>query len=189
MSVVLRRLNRTISTRSLVSTVLLLANVPVTSRAAEPVGCNLGGYFTDKANSSGPGTASYAGTPIVTAEASTSQAIELVALRRNQEAEACPAGSTRVGGVCQPIRRAAEVSEREQVTRRSEPSRQPVRPVTQVSKGSERPIGFQMSEPERFGVWSEVFGDYERRTGLGTSDAPASRSQRTAGLLVGADRT
>src|SRR5262249_45726625 len=125
MSVVLRRLNRTISTRSLVSTVLLLANVPVTSRAAEPVGCNLGGYFTDKANSSGPGPVSPAGLPLLPAGVSTSQETDLGAFGRNKEAEACQPGSTRAGGVCHPIRRAAEVSEREQVTRRSEPSRQP----------------------------------------------------------------
>ena len=36
-------------------------------------------------------------------------------------------------------------------------------------------------------MWSEAFADYERRTGLGDATGSASRSQRTAGLLVGAD--
>src|SRR5262249_23200482 len=38
-------------------------------------------------------------------------------------------------------------------------------------------------------IWSEGFADYERRTGLGDATGPASRSQHSAGFLVGADHT
>jgi hypothetical protein len=50
------------------------------------------------------GSPTVAGTSFAAAEASTNQAMELVAQRRRQEEQACPAGAIRVGGVCQPIR-------------------------------------------------------------------------------------
>ena len=58
-------------------------------------------------NNAYPAGSTPAGTSLAAAEASTAQVMELVAQRRATEAEACPAGSVRLGGVCQPVRRIA----------------------------------------------------------------------------------
>ena len=194
-----------VSRTALISTIassLLSAQANAQAIPAPPTGCDRGLFTTG--NNTIPAAATAAGTSLAAAEASTAQVMELVAQRRAQEAEACPANFIKVGGACQPVRR---------ITSTSQPaSSAPATPVNtgatltssakpsaarRLSAGTPDRRRSDVSpddvsvkpEPvvERNAVWSEAFADYERRTGLGDATSSASRSQRTAGLVVGAD--
>ncbi len=170
-----------------------------------PPGCDLklqnAQLFTSLNNQIGT-TGTAVGSSLNSAEASTAQVMEIVAQRRAQEAESCPANFSRVGGFCQPVRRIAL----------AEPaSSSPATPVdtgaTLTSTGKTNSVRRSSVAPDRRqsvakpddsrlkpeqeatrnAVWSEAFADYERRRGLGNASESASRKQATAGVLFGAD--
>jgi hypothetical protein len=172
-------------------------------------GCSIAPFFTDQNNTT-PASATAAGTSLAAAEASTVQAMEVVAQRRAQEAESCPEGFTKSGGVCRPIQRIASEVPASSVpstpidtgatltgnmpTRRSSKETGDKRRVvvvkpddTRIKREAEATRIKREAEAARNAVWSEAFGDYERRTGLQNATGTASRTQTTVGTLVGAD--
>ncbi len=143
-----------------------------------------------------------AGTSLAAAEASTAQTMEVVAQRRADEAEFCPKGFTKVGGVCQPARKiaSAEPSSSAPATpidtgatlTSSGKTKQSPRPSIDTSEKRRSVVAANTRmklEPEstRNDTWSDAFADYERRTGLGGATGSASRSQTTVGTLFGVD--
>lgn len=119
-----------------------------------------------------------------TTQETTRTATNAIADRRQTEADRCPDGTERIGGVCrrpaaveaapaaapvqpvsaEPARRAARRVQRERrgapVVRRAAPVRAPVYKALPV------PV---IDEGIRVAAWTRVFGDYERRTGNGAS--------------------
>jgi hypothetical protein len=97
---------------------------------------------------------------------STQVAVEAISARRRLEVERCPDGLVRVNDVCQPPPGAAPA-----VTTPAPPPRKTARhrapkaapapvykaPVTKIEPGP------------RFAVWANGYGDYERRTGTGST--------------------
>jgi hypothetical protein len=155
-------------------------NTPTNCNAAlTPPGFG-GAYFTNAGNTTSPASA-VAGTTISGSEASTSLATELLAQRRIQEAQSCPVGYIKVGGLCQPENKIKKQEVRLSRPRRA-PSDEP--PVQRLQPRQTQ----EASSPSLNAVWGQAFTDYEQRTGLGTALAPASRTQRTDGLLFGTDR-
>lgn len=152
------------------------ANTPTNCTAAVPPGFG-GAYFTNAGNTTSPASAA-AGTTISGSEASTSLATELLAQRRVQEAQSCPVGFIKVGGICQRENKAKPETTR---SRTSLSGGQPVQPLQSRQVQDAPSPGFQSA------VWGQAFTDYEQRSGLGSALAPASRTQRTDGLLFGAD--
>jgi outer membrane immunogenic protein len=182
----LRSLQRDKLAFPLLSAALLLSSQ--SAYAAPPTGCDPlisvpgfgGNYFSNNVDVS-PAISGPAGTAVAAVEATTSIATEQVALRRVQEAQICPAGTTKIDGVCKPVaRKPAE-------PRRSTSSRTAVTGPKQYLKS--QPSDESQPFTGSNAVWAQAFTDYEQRSGLGTSAVPASRSQLTSGLLFGADHT
>lgn len=152
-------------------------------------------YLTSQGNFTGPGSSGGGGTSVTGTEASTTMVAELVAQRRVQEALSCPIGYTRINGSCQPERRTVT----DERASRSLPKTGSMTSLTgktpsssATSKTDERKLTPQtdiIPALSSNAVWSEAFYDYERRTGLGTTQAPADRTQQTFGMVFGADRT
>lgn len=145
-------------------------------------------YFTNAGNTISVTSNASGGTSIGSAEASTAVISELMAERRVREAIACPAGYEKVEGVCRPVRPRLSSGHRSKPKPSSSPSStlsrdRAAQPSTQFSPEAQPELFRQNS------VWSEARYDYEKRTGLGTPGAPASRTQSTVELLVGGDRT
>ncbi len=150
-------------------------------------------YLTSKGNTvSAAGAPSTPGTSLSGTEASTSFMTELVAQRRVQEAQICPSGYEKIGGICQPLRRKV-VQERVATSRTDTGTMTSLtRRSTTVPAPSAKPADFAAKPSDTQGlnaIWSEAFYDYERRTGLGSAASPASRSQQTSSLLFGADHS
>jgi hypothetical protein len=120
--------------------------------------------------------------------------------RRQAEEQRCPEGFERVGGACRRV--AAEAT--------STPPPPPPAPVSATKKGTKSKQKAAVSSPRllptykapplvldqgvRFATWARVFGDYERRTGTGTTSALSlaldGRSETTTiGGLTGIDVT
>ncbi len=80
-------------------TVVVLATVSVlaTEAVAGPP-C----YTSDPNSQSATGAATAAGVSVVAANSSTAQILEMVAERREEQTQSCPAGYVSVGGACQP---------------------------------------------------------------------------------------
>lgn len=150
-----------------------------TAQAQFPANCNNGRFFTTSANTISGGSSNTGGITVAAAEASTVQALEMVAQRRIQEAQACPVGSVREGGIC--IRK-KETPRRVTSTRTSGP--RPSAPTPDTEPSPEVSV-----QPPANALWAEGFADYEKRTGLGNATASQSRSQKTSGVLFGADHT
>ena len=152
-------------------------------------------YFTNAGNLiSTPGTLGAAASSISATEASTSVVTELIASRRVQEAKVCSAGYENVGGVCQPVR--TKVSERRSSPQPKSSSMTsiwgttPPAPTSQTGRQDLQPTLQTQFEPlPSKSIWSEAVYDYEKRSGLGTPLAPASRTQQTSELLFGGDHT
>jgi hypothetical protein len=148
-------------------------------------------YFTDRGNTVSSQTAG-SSTSVASVETSTAIVTEMIAERRMQEAVACPAGYENVRGICQPIRaRIAERPSNSQTKSSSMTSivgspRGPQRTKPRDLVVNEQPV---LEERRQNGIWSEILYDSEKRTGLGTASAPASRTQQTVEMLVGGDQT
>ena len=116
-----------------------------------------------------------------------------IAERRDQERERCPAGFSRVDGVCRrrPV---------------AEPARAvpPEKPKAVIERRALQPPPTPFIEPAaRFGTWIQVFGDYQKRdasgpgaltinsTGPGSSNLALNIQSRTStvGFVGGADLT
>jgi len=115
-------------------------------------------------------------------QTTTTQTMEAVRERRIQETERCPAGYIRENGVCQPVRTTQ--------TRQAAP-----RQNIAVVKAAPPPEAAIIS-PVLTAVWSQAFGDYERRTNLSpqaqdTTGNAINLSSRTltGGVLGGTDLT
>ena len=91
-----------------------------------------------------------------TTETTTKEIGKSIVERREQERERCPAGFSRVDGACQPTRR--PVREPARAVPREKPTPAPV-----VKAPPPLPI-----EPAiRFGTWTQVYGDYQKRDAAG----------------------
>jgi hypothetical protein len=180
-------------------------NPPSCTNSPPPASSGLGSIaqFFTTLNNTANASSSVAGTSLSAADASTAQAMEVVAERRAQEAYPCPPGFAKLGGVCRPARRFASLEPA------SPPPTTPVdtgatltsprkkKPTRQSSVDTSDTRGLVMSagetgikpeiEATRNAVWSEAFADYEQRTGLGDATGSARRSQTSVGTLIGAD--
>lgn len=116
-----------------------------------------------------------------TTQETTRTATNAIVDRRQTETDRCPDGTERIGGVCrrpaaveaapaaapaqpssaEPARRPARRAQRE---RRAVPVATPVR--APVYKAQPLPV---IEQGVRVAAWARVFGDYERRSGVGTS--------------------
>lgn len=114
-----------------------------------------------------------------TTQETTRTAVTAISDRRQVEADRCPDGTERVGGVCRRPAQAAPAATPPQATsaepaqRRSQRSRRAPRvqrhaaPVrAPVYRAPPVPV---IDQGVRMASWARVFGDYERRTGTGTS--------------------
>ena len=149
-------------------------------------------YLTDVGNTVLGSSSGTAGTGLSGTDASTSFVTELIAQRRVQEAQVCQAGFEKVGGVCQSSRNKV-ASEKPSRTKPSSVSSGTGKPSSALTSRDRRPDGAEF-KPEAVAqpvnaIWSEAFYDFEKRSGLGTALAPASRTQQTSGMLFGGDRT
>jgi hypothetical protein len=161
-----------------------------------------GTVFTSATNTTSA-VSTAAGTSLSAADASTAQAMEVVAQRRAQEAYPCPSGFVKSGGVCQPVRRIASaeptspspstvVDTGATLTSPRKPN-SATRSSVDTSDKRRLPVTADDTQfkpkPEvtRNAVWSEAFADYEQRTGLGDATGSARRSQTSAGTLIGVD--
>ena len=91
-----------------------------------------------------------------TTETTTKEIGKSIVERREQERERCPAGFSRVDGACQPTRR--PVREPARAVPREKPT-----PAAVVKAPPPLPI-----EPAvRFGTWTQVYGDYQKRDAAG----------------------
>ncbi len=144
--------------------------------------------------------------------------------RRDQEEERCPAGFSRVDGACErnppPIAEAApppppaapekpakKPRKRVEAVERRRPAPKPA-PKVIVRKEEEvvpAPLPAPIEPEIRYGAWTQVYGDYERRTATGLEfqqvalaglptqtvalDASVHSQSGMVGFLVGADAT
>jgi len=130
-------------------------------------------------------------------ESSTGEATKTtmasIAERRTAEAQACPAGYTRVNGTCTPIPSASRFApEAADATAMAMPDEllSFAPPLTRAA--AKRPV----VEPPHWAVWAQTYGDYERLSGqspgLGEFSVLALNVTSTAwtgGVLGGADYT
>lgn len=116
-----------------------------------------------------------------TTQETTRTATSAISDRRQVEADRCPDGTERVGGVCRrpapaqatPAAVPAQPTSAEPARRRSQRSRRAARverhaaPVrAPIYKAPPVPV---IDQGVRVASWARVFGDYERRTGTGAS--------------------
>ena len=152
-------------------------------------------FLSDQGNAvSATNAPSTAGTSISGTEASTSFVTELIAQRRVQETQICPVGFERIGGICQLVRK--NVLQERSSSARSKPStmtsltgRAPSTQPRPPARPADLEIKPESGAKGSNAFWAEAFYDYEKRTGLGSPLAPASRAQQTSEFLFGGDHT
>jgi hypothetical protein len=155
---------------------------------------------------------------ITATDTSTTQILELVAQRREQQAQTCPAGYISVNGSCEPAPAAATATPA-QAPQAAQAAPQaaaaPAPPGASSTTGGQKrtasvkpkssaaaaagapqstPASFEEEPPaaetrKSYGAWVEGFADYEERENLNISGASGvERSQRVAGMVAGIDR-
>lgn len=119
--------------------------------------------------------------------------------RREEERQRCPEGFSRVDGACEripprvteevaapPPARVAPAPRRTAGTPKVEPAvRAKAAPVVKAVRAAPPPPPPVFVEPEaRFGVWTQVIGDYERRNASGQASIPAGFGLATVPLAT-----
>ncbi|MBR0799373.1 autotransporter outer membrane beta-barrel domain-containing protein [Bradyrhizobium jicamae] len=115
-----------------------------------------------------------------------------IADRRQVEAERCPDGLERVNGVCQrppvsptvaPVSRPPAQSSKKEAARATKHRGQPPKaePPTLVYKA---PVIPYIDEGVHLATWARAFGDYERRTGSGTSSINCCQAVVGGGIPI-----
>ena len=129
----------------------------------------LSGSCTDRVDGafSGAAVASQALSELsqTTTQVTTKEIGKAVVERRQQERERCPAGFSRVDGACQPRRR--PVSEPARAVPPEKPKPAAVTPKEPPPPPALLPLPIEPAV--RFGIWTQVFGDYQTRDAAGPS--------------------
>ena len=121
-----------------------------------------------------------------TTQVTTKEIVKSVAERRDQERERCPAGFSRVDGTCQPKKRPMAEPARAVAPARREAEAAPKiakKPKAAAVSRREAPVARReakgapiikeplppavLIEPVRYGTWTQVFGEYEKRDAAG----------------------
>ena len=116
-----------------------------------------------------------------TTQVTTKEIGKAVVERREQERQRCPAGFSRVDGACQPRRRPV-----------SEPARAvpPEKPKPTAVGRKEPPpppvlLPLPIEPAVRFGTWTQVFGDYQKRDAAGPGTLTCCLLSGSGSLSVG----
>jgi hypothetical protein len=134
------------------------------------------------------------GASISATEASTTQVLEVMSQRRIREAQRCPTGSTRVGGVCRAVAVASvgsvqvnsyvapDVSDSGAQTKGG--AALPSPPEEKMHLGQKTYSPSALNQGPNYGAWIEGFFDHDKRSNL---PGGQTREQRTNGYLAGFD--
>ena len=125
-----------------------------------------------------------------TTQETTRTATNAIADRRQTEVDRCPDGTDRVGGVCRrldavvsrPVPAAAMVSvaPSQREASRTKRGRRVVAAPVYAPVYKAQPL-MPIQDGVRVATWARVFGDYERRTGAGTSSINCCSAAGAAG--------
>ncbi len=168
-----------------------VSTIATQAMAAAPPPCFSGTNMTASSNAAANAAAP---SGVSGVDTSTTKILEMVAERRENEKQSCPAGYALVGNACEPVSAAADTG-----TATEEPSA----PSAAPPKSKPKPAKADEAAPSRegqpvstslvshgYGAWAEGFGDYEERDGLTINGArDVERDQKVAGFLAGLDRT
>jgi Autotransporter beta-domain len=139
-----------------------LPNNPIFAEGKAPPVVLANGSCTDGSNGafSGAALASQALSELsqTTTQVTTKEIGKSIVERREQERERCPAGFSRVNGVCQPTR--PPVREPARAVPREKPT-----PAAVVKEPPPPPLPIEPAV--RFGTWAQVYGDYQKRDAAG----------------------